>query len=48
VKDHRGKVWASSPGIGRGSTFSVRLPRVRKYWNPAARRNLNRQPDARL
>ena len=32
VKDHRGKVWASSPGIGRGSTFSVRLPRFRKYW----------------
>jgi signal transduction histidine kinase len=40
VKDHRGKVWASSPGPGRGSTFSVRLPRVRKYWNPAAHRNL--------
>jgi len=39
VRDHRGKVWASSPGPGRGSTFSVRLPRVRKYWNPAARRN---------
>ncbi len=37
VKDHRGKVWASSQGIGRGSTFSVRLPRVRKYWNLAAR-----------
>ena len=32
VKDHRGKVWASSQGIGRGSTFSVRLPRFRKYW----------------
>jgi len=39
VKDHRGKVWASSQGPGRGSTFSVRLPRARKYWNPAARRN---------
>lgn len=39
VRDHRGKVWASSQGLGRGSTFSVRLPRVRKYWNPAARRN---------
>jgi hypothetical protein len=39
VKDHRGKVWASSPGIGRGSTFSVRLPRARKYWSLAARRN---------
>ena len=38
VKDHRGKVWALSQGPGRGSTFSVRLPRVRKYWNPAARR----------
>lgn len=38
VKDHGGKVWASSPGPGRGSTFSVRLPRIRKYWNPAARK----------
>lgn len=47
VKDHRGKVWASSPGPGRGSTFSVRLPRVRKYWNPAARRNKNFQAEGR-
>jgi signal transduction histidine kinase len=38
VKDHRGKIWASSQGIGRGSTFSVRLPRVRKYWSLSARR----------
>jgi signal transduction histidine kinase len=38
VKDHRGKIWASSPGIGRGATFSVRLPRVRKYWNLAKRK----------
>jgi signal transduction histidine kinase len=38
VKDHRGKVWASSQGMGRGSTFSVRLPRVRKYWHLSARR----------
>jgi signal transduction histidine kinase len=38
VRDHRGKVWASSPGIGRGSTFSVRLPRVKKYWSLASRR----------
>jgi hypothetical protein len=44
VKDHRGKVWASSQGMGRGSTFSVRLPRVRKYWYLAARRTLNSQP----
>lgn len=41
VKDHRGKVWASSQGIGRGSTFSVRLPRIRKYWSLAARRKPN-------
>jgi signal transduction histidine kinase len=40
VKDHRGKVWASSPGIGRGATFSVRLPRIRKYWSLAARRHI--------
>jgi signal transduction histidine kinase len=48
VKDHRGKIWASSPGMGRGSIFSVRLPRVRKYWNPAARRNLKPQPESRF
>ena len=47
VKDHRGKVWASSQGLGRGSTFSVRLPRVRKYWNPAARRNKSLQNESR-
>ena len=47
VKDHRGKVWASSPGTGRGSTFSVRLPRVRKYWSLAARRTLGAQPAKR-
>ena len=40
VKDHHGKIWAASPGIGRGTTFSVRLPRIRKYWSLAARRNL--------
>jgi signal transduction histidine kinase len=48
VKDHRGKVWASSPGIGRGATFSVRLPRAGKYWNPALRRSLKPQPESRL
>jgi signal transduction histidine kinase len=45
VKDHRGKVWASSPGIGRGSTFSVRLPRIRKYWSLSRRRNRSGQPE---
>ena len=40
IKDHRGNVWASSQGVGRGATFSLRLPRVRKYWNPADRKNL--------
>ncbi|MBN2338177.1 MAG: HAMP domain-containing histidine kinase [Acidobacteria bacterium] len=38
VQNHGGRVWASSPGIGRGATFSVRLPRVRKYWSLTARR----------
>lgn len=45
VKDHRGKVWASSQGIGRGSTFSVRLPRFRKYWSLAGRRSLSPQAE---
>lgn len=40
VRDHRGKVWATSPGPGRGSTFSVRLPRFRKYWDIQARKGL--------
>jgi signal transduction histidine kinase len=39
VRDHRGKVWVSSTGIGRGATFSVRLPRITKYWSRSARRN---------
>jgi signal transduction histidine kinase len=47
VKDHHGKVWASSQGIGRGTTFSVRLPRARKYWSLARRRNLNPQAESR-
>jgi len=47
IKDHRGKIWVASQGIGRGSTFSVRLPRATRYWNPAARRNLNLQPGDR-
>ncbi len=38
IKDHRGRVWASSPGTGRGSVFSIRLPRIRKYWHLADRR----------
>jgi signal transduction histidine kinase len=48
VKDHHGNVWASSQGMGRGATFSVRLPRVRKYWNLASRKRLNPQPENRL
>jgi signal transduction histidine kinase len=48
VRDHHGKVWASSQGAGRGTTFSVRLPRVRKYWNPTAHKPINPQPENRL
>ncbi len=47
VKDHHGKVWASSQGMGRGSVFSVRLPRARKYWKPAVRRMARLQPEKR-
>jgi signal transduction histidine kinase len=42
VRDHKGKVWATSPGPGRGSTFSLSLPRVRQYWGLAARRDVVR------
>jgi len=38
VRDHKGKVWATSPGPGRGSIFSVSLPRVRRYWGVPPRR----------
>jgi two-component system phosphate regulon sensor histidine kinase PhoR len=48
VKDHRGKVWASSQGTGRGTTFSVRLPRARKYWNRTARHNFSAQSENRI
>ena len=47
VRDHGGKVWAASPGPGRGSTFSVRLPRVRKYWGISARKGLHLQSESR-
>ena len=47
VRDHKGKVWATSAGIGRGTTFSVRLPRIQKYWNISDRRGLRAQPAIR-
>ncbi len=47
VRDHKGKVWAASPGLGKGSTFSVRLPRLRRYWDINQRKNLRAQPAAR-
>jgi signal transduction histidine kinase len=45
VKDHGGRVWASSAGPGRGATFSVRLPRVRRY-GAIGRRSLRPQTDS--
>jgi signal transduction histidine kinase len=39
VRDHKGKIWVSSPGPGRGTTFSISLPRVRQYWRLATRRS---------
>jgi signal transduction histidine kinase len=44
VRDHGGKVWAASAGPGRGSTFSVRLPRVRRYWAFLGARISSRKP----
>ncbi len=43
VRDHKGSVWAISPGPGRGSTFSIRLPRLNKYWSVEGRRMLRAQ-----
>ncbi|MBM3789784.1 MAG: HAMP domain-containing histidine kinase [Acidobacteria bacterium] len=37
VKAHGGRVWVSSAGAGKGATFSVRLPRLRKYWGSLRR-----------
>jgi hypothetical protein len=48
VRDHKGKVWATSPGPGRGSTFSVSLPRVRRYWGIAGRRARRSQTGTHL
>lgn len=42
VKDHGGKVWVWSAGPGRGATFNVRLPRVRRYGT-IGRRSLHPQ-----
>jgi len=48
VNDHKGRVWATSPGPGRGSIFSVRLPRLRNYWSINSRKNLRAQPAGRI
>ncbi len=31
IKKHNGKIWAESPGEGKGSTFIVQLPRIKNY-----------------
>jgi len=31
VEKHGGRVFAESPGIGRGSTFTIHLPRASKH-----------------
>jgi hypothetical protein len=48
VSDHKGKVWATSPGPGRGSVFSVRLPRLRDYWNIRAGKDMRTAPADRV
>lgn len=47
VRDHRGKVWATSAGLGRGSTFSVRLPRWNRYLNADWRKSLRTRSEVR-
>jgi signal transduction histidine kinase len=47
VRDHRGKVWAASPGFGRGSTFSLSLPRARRFWRISGRRGLRAPAESR-
>jgi signal transduction histidine kinase len=47
VRDHKGKIWATSPGPGRGSTFSLSLPRARRYWKISGRRGLRAQAESR-
>ncbi len=46
VKDHGGKVWAVSPGPGRGSTFSVRMPRLTRYWSGPKGGRAHKQTEA--
>ena len=48
VRAHGGSVWASSTGLGRGSTFSIKLPRLRKYWGMAARKSPRPQTESRI
>lgn len=36
VRQHGGAIWAESEGIGRGSTFAVRLPAAPRPGGPAA------------
>ena len=33
IKKHKGKIWAESNGEGKGSTFIVQLPRIKKSVN---------------
>lgn len=47
VRDHGGKIWATSAGPPRGSTFSIRLPRLRKYWGGPLRKSLRARNENR-
>lgn len=42
IKKHRGRVFAESKGVGRGSTFTISLPRL----SPAIARTLSEQNDS--
>jgi PAS domain S-box-containing protein len=48
IEMHKGEVIASSPGIGRGATFEMRLPRIERPRPPAPQAPLAGAPAKRI